>query len=70
MKRCDAIVYATAAMLILNFMLFSIPLLVNPGAWFFGHKLGGIKASCWLLANGIIGLILVYSLLKDVRYSF
>ena len=51
-------------------MLSLIPLLINPEAWFFGYKFGGTKASCWLLTNGIIGLMLAYSLFKNVRYSY
>ena len=47
-----------------------IPLLVNQEAWFFGYKIEGIKASCWLLTNGIIGLVPAYSLLRSLRYSF
>jgi len=62
--------YALMLLLILKFILSLIPLLVNPEAWFFGYKLGGIKASRWLLTNGIIGLVLAYSLLKNIRYSF
>ncbi len=62
--------YTLVIMLILNFILPLITFVVNREAWFFGYKLGGIKASCWLLTNGIIGLILAYSLLKDIRYSF
>jgi len=73
MKKIDtikAIKYALMLLLILNFILPPITFAVNQEAWFFGYKLGGIKASCWLLTNGIIGLILAYSLLKDIRYSF
>jgi len=57
-------------MLILKFILSLVSLLVNPEAWFFDYKLDGIKASCWLLTNGIIGLVFAYSLLKDLRYGF
>ncbi len=66
----EVIRYALAIMLVLNFAFSLIPVLINQEAWFFGHKLYGIKAPCWLLTNGIIGLILAYSLLKDIRYSF
>ncbi len=62
--------YTLVIMLILNFILPLITFVVNREAWFFGYKLYGIKAPCWLLTNGIIGLILAYSLLKDIRYSF
>jgi len=65
-----SIKYALVIMLILNFIPSLMLLLVNPEAWFFGYKLGGIKASCWLLTNGIIGLILAYSLLRDLKYGF
>ena len=65
-----AIKYALEMMLILNFALSFIPVLINPEAWLFGHKLGGIKACCWLLANGIAGLVLAYLLFKDVRYCY
>jgi len=66
----ESIKYALVIMLILKFILSPVPLLVNPEAWFFGYKLGGIKASCWLLTNGTIGLVLAYSLLKDIRHGF
>ena len=70
MRMSRAIKYALETMLVLNFILSLIPLLINPEAWSFSYKLGGIKASCWLLTNGIIGLILAYSLFKNVRYSY
>ena len=63
--------YALTLLLILNFILpLIITLAVNQEAWFFGYKFGGIKASSWLLTNSIIGLVLAYSLLKDIKYSF
>ncbi|MCD6593815.1 hypothetical protein J7L00_07040 [Candidatus Bathyarchaeota archaeon] len=66
-----SIKYALMLLLILNFILpLIITLVVNQEAWFFGYKLGGIKACSWLLTNGIIGLVLAYSLLKDIKYSF
>ncbi len=73
MKKIDAIKtikYTLVTMLILNFIMPLITLTINQEAWFFGHKLGGIKASCWLLTNGIAGLVLAYPLLKEVRYGF
>ena len=66
----EVIRYVLAIMLILNFTLSLVPILINSEAWFFRHKLGGIKASCWLLTNGVIGLVLGYSLLIDLKYSF
>ena len=60
--------YALVAMLILNFVLPLITFTVNQEAWFFGYKLGGLKASCWLLVNGGVGLIIAYSLLKNVEH--
>ncbi len=58
----EVIKHVLAIMLILNFILPLITFVVN--------QKGGIKASCWLLTNGIIGLILAYSLLRELRYSF
>ncbi len=69
-KIIRAIKYALEMMLILNFALSIIPVLINPEAWLFGHKLGGIKACCWLLANGAIGLMLAYLLFKDVKHCY
>ena len=61
--------YALTLLLILNFILpLIITLVVNQEAWFFGYKLCGIKASSWLLTNGIIGLILAYSFLLPGTY--
>ncbi len=37
---------------------------------FFGHCLESIKADCWLLTNGVIGLIIGYSLIKKWNHSF
>ena len=65
-----SIKYALMLLLILNFILPLIALTLNQEAWFFGYKLGGRKASCWLLTNGAVGLILTYCLLKNMRHSF
>jgi hypothetical protein len=58
-----------AAMLFLNFIFSILLLLINQEAWFFVYKLRGIKATCWLLTNGIIGLIIGFSLLRNWRYD-
>ena len=63
------ILWALVIMLTLNFIFSLLVAIVNPEAWFFGEKLGGIKAVCWLLTNGMIGIIIGFSLIQKYKYG-
>lgn len=55
----------TCDMLALNFIFSLLIAGVNPEAWFFGHKLGGTEATCWLITNGFAGVIMQSLLCGD-----
>lgn len=39
--------------------------IINPEAYFFGNKLGGISATIYLLINNFIGLTIIYFLITN-----
>ena len=56
--------YALISLLLLNFLGSAFISFINPESYFFGIKLGGINASSYLLANGVVGVVIAYALLK------
>jgi len=64
------IIAVLVVMFCLNFVFSLLISLINPETYFFGSKIGGIKAVCWLLTNGVTGLIIAYSLFRSWRYDF
>ena len=71
MKRnsVKVIKWILAIMLALNFIFSLLIAGVNPEAWFFGHKLGGTEATCWLITNGFAGVIIAFSLMWGWKYD-
>ncbi len=63
------IIWTLAIMFTLNFIFSLLIAIMNPEAWFFGAKLEGTKAVCWLLTNGIIGIIIGFSLIQQYKYG-
>ncbi len=70
MKERNLIAWTLPVMLALNFMLSLLVAIANPEAWFFGYKLEGLKADCWLLTNGIIGMTIGFSIIQKWKYGF
>jgi len=60
----DIVRYILIFLLGLNFSGLVFTSFINPEAYFFGIKLGGINASIYLLANGLVGVAIAYTLLK------
>ena len=56
--------YILVFLLGLNFFGLVFTSFINPETHFFGIKLGGINASIYLLANGLVGVAIAYTLLK------
>ena len=56
--------YILIFLLGLNFFGLVFTSFITPETHFFGIKLGGINTSIYLLANGLVGVVIAYTLLK------
>ena len=56
--------YALMVLLVLSFLGAVFVSFINPESYFFGKKLGGEKATIYLLIQGIAGLVIAYLLFK------
>lgn len=64
MRLKDRIKIALTLVLIVNFLGFFLISTINPEAYLFGDKLGGLKAASYLFLEGIIGVFVAFALWK------
>jgi len=56
-------------LLVLSFLGSVFVSFINPESYFFGEKLGGEKATIYLLIRGIAGIVIAYLLFKKKSKS-
>jgi len=57
--------YTLVFLLVLSFLGLIFVSVVNPESYFFGEKLGGGKATIYLLMGGVAGIVIAYLLSKQ-----